>query len=186
MSLRQIPNSLCILRMLLVVPVVLLLERGAYGATLVLFAIAAFTDALDGLLAKRFGWTSELGKMLDPIADKLLMVASFITLAAIGRTPAWLAFVVVARDIVIATGAAVYRWLYGPIRGRPTPVSKLNTVCQILYVLAVVAAAATGLPPDWAVIALGALTFVTTVVSGTDYVIQYSRRAAAASRAQRT
>jgi cardiolipin synthase len=171
--------------MMLVVPIVWLLVRGQYAATLLTFAAAAVTDGLDGLLAKRFGWTTEVGKVLDPIADKLLLVATYVTLAALGLVPVWLATVVVLRDLVIAAGAATYRWLYGPLQGRPTFVSKLNTVCQIVYALAVVAAAAAGWPPDWVLLTLGALTFVTTVVSGADYVLQYSRRAAAASRAQR-
>jgi cardiolipin synthase len=185
LSLRQLPNTLCVLRMLLVVPIVWLIARGQYAATLLTFAAAAVSDGLDGLLAKRFGWTTELGKVLDPIADKLLLVATYVTLAAVGLVPVWLAGLVVLRDVVIALGAATYRWLYGPLHGRPTRVSKLNTLCQILYVLAVVAAAAAGWPSGWVLTTLGALTFVTTVVSGADYVLQYSRRAADASRPQR-
>ncbi|HSN72808.1 MAG TPA: CDP-alcohol phosphatidyltransferase family protein, partial [Steroidobacteraceae bacterium] len=125
------------------------------------------------------------GKFLDPLADKLLLVATYVTLAVIGLTPVWLAGVVVVRDVVIGTGAATYRWLFGPLEGRPTAVSKLNTVCQIVYALAVVTGAAAGWPPAWILLSLGALTFVTTAVSGLDYVIQYSQRAMALSRARR-
>ena len=74
------------------------------------------------------------------------------------------------------------RNMFGPVRGEPTPQSKLNTVCQILFCLAVVGSAAFALPPDAVVVALGALVFVTTTVSGIDYVLIYSRRAAAVSR----
>jgi cardiolipin synthase len=186
LSLRQIPNSLCVLRMLLVVPTVGLLIRAEYAATLLVFAVAAVTDALDGFLAKRFDWTSELGKVLDPIADKLLLVAAFVTLAVIGLSPGWLAATVVLRDVIIALGAGIFRYRYGELRGHPTSVSKFNTLCQILYVLAVVAAAALGWPDASVILGLGALVFVTTVVSGTDYVLTYARRAAVAERARAT
>lgn len=183
---RHIPNALCLLRILLVAPVAWLLIRGEYHLTLWLFAFAAATDALDGWLAKRFNWTSELGKFLDPLADKLLLVTVFVTLAVIGLAPVWLAAVAVARDLTIAAGALAYKVLYGDPHGNPTVISKLNTVCQILYLLVVVASSAAGRPAGTAIIALGALVLVTTVVSGLDYVLTYSQKAMEASRAQRS
>ena len=90
-SLRFIPNALCILRMLLVVPVAWLLANHEFRLTLWLFAFAAATDGLDGFLAKRCGWTTELGKILDPLADKILLVGVFLTLAIMGLVPLWLA-----------------------------------------------------------------------------------------------
>ena len=90
MSLRFLPNLLCVLRILLVFPVALWILQGRYPAVLGLFALAAFTDALDGFLAKRFGWTSELGKVLDPAADKLLLVTVFVCLSVVGLAPWWL------------------------------------------------------------------------------------------------
>ncbi|AMN46310.1 CDP-diacylglycerol--glycerol-3-phosphate 3-phosphatidyltransferase [Steroidobacter denitrificans] len=179
---RHIPNALCVLRMLLLVPIAVLLLADEYRLTLLLFGFAAATDGLDGFLAKRYGWTSDLGKILDPLADKILLVGVFVILAVLGRVPVWLAGVAVARDVVITIGAILYRRLYGPLQGRPTIVSKLNTLCQILYLLLIVAAGA--LAGDWQVAAtvLGALVFVTTVVSGLDYVITYMRKALDASR----
>ena len=109
---RHIPNALCILRMLLVVPVAWLLVTDNYRLTLAMFAFAAATDGLDGFLAKRFGWTSELGKILDPLADKILLVGVFITLAALGVVPLWLAVTAVARDVIITAGAIIYKSLY--------------------------------------------------------------------------
>jgi cardiolipin synthase (CMP-forming) len=185
MSLRQLPNTICIGRILLVVPIAMALYRGEFALTLLLFGVAAFSDALDGFLAKRFGWTTELGKVLDPLADKLLLVTVFITLTAAGHTPLWLTFVVVARDVIIGVGALAYQWLFGPLHGRPTLVSKLNTGMQLLYVLAAVASLAYGTPPRGIVLALGAGVFVTTVVSGIDYIVTYIRRAAAVSQARR-
>ncbi len=173
------------MRMLLVVPVAWLLLREDFRNTLWLFAFAAATDGLDGFLAKRFGWMSELGKILDPLADKILLVGTYITLAVVGFVPLWLAATVVGRDIVITAGAILYNWLYGDPQGRPTVISKLNTLCQIVFALLIVGAYAIERVPAMAITILGALVFVTTWVSGLDYVIRYAKKASAASRERR-
>ena len=185
MSLRQLPNAICVARIALVVPIAITLLDGDFIATLWLFALAAFSDGLDGYLAKRFGWTTELGKFLDPLADKLLLVTVFITLAVAGLTPVWLAVIVVARDVIIGAGAAIYSRVFGPLQGRATVISKINTGVQILYVLGLVANLGLGIPPSPVVVTLAAAVFVTTMVSGIDYIITYSRRAAEVARARR-
>ena len=182
MSLRFLPNLLCVLRILLIYPLARAILDEGYEVVLWLFAIAAFTDALDGYLAKRFDWTSELGKYLDPAADKLLLVTMFVSLSVAQLVPWWLTGIVLLRDLVIVAGAGVYRLLFGPVRGQPTLQSKLNTFCQIVFCLAVVSRAAFGWPTSALQIALGALVFTTTAVSGIDYVLIYSRRAAAVAR----
>jgi cardiolipin synthase len=184
-SLRQLPNAICVARIALVVPIAITLLDGDFVATLWLFALAAFSDGLDGYLAKRFGWTTELGKFLDPLADKLLLVTVFITLAVAGLTPVWLAVIVVARDVIIGAGAAIYSRVFGPLRGRATVISKINTGVQILYVLGLVASLAVGFPPPPVIVTSAAAVFVTTMVSGIDYIITYSRRAAEVARARR-
>lgn len=185
MNLSILPNLLCVVRMLLAIPVVFAILEGYYHWTLVLFFIAAVTDGLDGWLATHFNWTSEAGKLLDPVADKLLLVSVFVALTLVGLVPLWLAFAAVLRDVVIGGGAAAYRLLYGPLNGRPTLPSKLNTLLQICFVLVVVSDAAWPAVPDAVVVVLGAAMFVTTVVSGLDYVLTYSRRATQAARASR-
>jgi cardiolipin synthase (CMP-forming) len=183
--LRHIPNALCVLRMLLVAPVAWLLVHDDFGSTLWVFGFAAVTDGLDGFLAKRFGWTSELGKILDPLADKILLVSVFLLLAYLGLVPIWLAAAAVARDVIITAGAIAYNSLYGYPNGRPTLISKLNTLTQIVYLLLMVAAhhmQASVQPLDTI---LGAFVFLFTVVSGLDYVITYSRKAIHASRQHR-
>jgi cardiolipin synthase len=183
MSLRWLPNGLCVLRMLLALPIAWLLLQSEYAWTLLLFFIAAVTDAADGYLAKRFHWETELGKALDPLADKLLLVMVFLALAWHGLIPLWLAVLVVLRDVVITGGAIAYRVLIGPIIGAaPTLISKLNTLMQIVYVFAVVCAAALrwNIPIMHGVVAW--LTAATTLISGFDYVVTYSRRARQASR----
>lgn len=186
MNLRWLPNGLCVLRMLLAPPTAWLLLRGEYWLTLLVFFVAAVTDAADGYLAKRFHWETELGKALDPLADKLLLVTVFITLAVLGLIPTWLAVLVVLRDVVITVGAIVYRVLHGPIVGAaPTLISKLNTLVQILYVFAVVATAAMAWSMPTLIAIAAWLVAATTLSSGADYVLTYGRRAAVASRAKR-
>lgn len=188
MNLRWLPNGLCVLRMLLVLPVAWLLLRGEFILTLVVFFIAAVTDAADGFLAKRYHWESELGKILDPLADKLLLITVFVTLANLQLVPVWLAALAVLRDLIITIGAIVYRVLYGPIVGAaPTLLSKLNTLVQIMYVCGVVSAAAlhgmnVSWPPAWLLHFGSGVVVLTTVFSGSDYVLTYSKRAALAHR----
>ena len=158
--------------------------EGRYAVVLPVIAVAAFTDALDGFLAKRFGWETELGKHLDPLADKLLLVVMFVTLSMQGLVPWWLTTVVLLRDLTIIFGGLAYRAWFGPLQGRPTFASKLNTLTQIVFSLAVVTAAAFAWPPPWCVTALGALVFISTCISGIDYVLTYTRRAVQVSHAR--
>jgi cardiolipin synthase (CMP-forming) len=184
MSLSFLPNLLCIVRMLMVYPVAAWILEGRYPQVMALFALAAFTDALDGSLAKRYGWTSELGKHLDPLADKLLLMTVFVCLSVNGMVPWLVTALVLLRDLVISFGALTYRVLFGPVHGNPTSLSKCNTLAQIVFCLAVVSAAAYQWPNDWLVTALGALVVVTTGASGVDYVLIYSRRASGVSHAR--
>src|SRR5512135_3570468 len=120
MSLRHLPNLLCVLRILLVYPCAVWLLQQRYAEVMALFALAAFTDGLDGFLAKRFNWTSELGKHLDPLADKLLLMTVFVCLSIDGLVPWPLTALVLLRDLVIVCGAITYRTLFGPLNGNPT------------------------------------------------------------------
>jgi len=182
MRLRHLPNLLCVLRILLVYPVALWILQGRYPGVLLLFGLAAFTDALDGYLAKSQGWTSELGKVLDPLADKLLLVTVFACLSVVGLAPWWLTALVVLRDLVIFFGALTFKRLFGPLHGAPTTLSKFNTLCQIVFCLATVSTAAYGWPGSAVLTVLGALVLLSTAVSGIDYTLIYSRRAAAVVR----
>ncbi len=177
---RHIPNIISVIRILLVAPIVLALVQHRLALTTVLFAVAAVSDAVDGLLAKRFGWQSELGGVLDPIADKLLLVTVLITLSVLELVPLWLMAAAVIRDVIIVSGAAAYRIFIGPLTAHPSVVSKINTLCQATFIMAVVGRAEFSVPPAWVITWLGALMFATVVISGIDYVLVYSRRAAAA------
>jgi cardiolipin synthase len=174
---RHIPNVISAIRILLVAPIAVALADRQLVTTIVLFGVAALSDAADGFLAKRYGWQSELGAVLDPAADKLLLVTLFITLAYMKLVPLWLTAAAVARDVIIVLGALLYRYWFGPLNVRPSVVSKFNTVCQAAFILAVVGREEFSLPPAWVVLVLGALVFVTVVISGVDYILIYGRRA---------
>jgi cardiolipin synthase (CMP-forming) len=174
---RHIPNVISAIRILLVAPIAVALADRQLVATILLFGVAALSDAADGFLAKRYGWQSELGAVLDPAADKLLLVTVFITLAYLKLVPLWLMSVAVARDVIIVVGVLLYRYWFGPLNVRASVVSKFNTLCQAAFILAVVGREEFSIPPAWVVRVLGALVFVTVVISGIDYLLIFGRRA---------
>ena len=171
------------MRLLLVPPVVMLILAEDYSLALGLFFLAGVSDGVDGFLAKRFGWQSELGGLLDPLADKLLMMLSIAALALGGLVPLWLAAVIVLRDLVIVAGAIAYRYLIGPFTAAPTLISKINTGVQILLVLVVLANQVLLLSANLQPLFL--LALATALASGGDYVVQWSRRAQRARRQHR-
>ncbi len=174
---RQIPNAISVARIILVAPTAWFLLEERYGAAFTLFLVAGLSDALDGQLAKRFSWQTPLGGFLDPIADKLLLVVSFLCLGWLGQLPAWLVGLVILRDLVIVSGAAVYHLRVAPFEAEPMLISKANTVLQIILVLAVVARqAGAGLPAGFVTVGVW-LVAATTAASGVAYVIEWSRRA---------
>lgn len=174
---RHLPNIICVLRIILVWPIAVALAQREYLLALALFMVAGASDGVDGFLAKRFNWTSELGKFLDPLADKLLLVTVFVEAAWMGLTPWWLTAAVVARDVLILLGAVTYRLWVGPLQGRPTISSKINTAMQLLYPVVMLVNAAINFPPPEVLEALAVLVLITTVFSGLNYVVEFTRRA---------
>jgi cardiolipin synthase len=179
MHLGWIPNAISLMRIALVVPILMMILRDEYGWALGLFFIAGFSDGLDGYLATKFDWQTRLGGLLDPVADKLLVAGMFITLAWVQEIPAWLAAVVILRDVVIFGGAVAYNFLIEPVQGEPSRISKLNTVFELLFLLFVQSHAGYGWPDPITQTVLGASLLVTVVISGADYVWSWSRRARA-------
>lgn len=177
MKLKYIPNMICVVRIILVAPIVWALLEGRYGLALGLILVAGFSDALDGFLARRFDWRTRLGGLLDPAADKLLMFAAYVTLAWIGLVPVWFSAIVVGRDIIIIAGAIVYQLYVAPVHGEPTGASKLNTVFQILFVLLTISHAWRGQPSMFALQLLGAAILMTITISTIQYVTTGVRRA---------
>jgi cardiolipin synthase len=177
MSFKWVPNAICVVRVLLVGPIVFMLLDERYLAALVLIAIAGFSDALDGYLARAFDWRTPLGSLLDPVADKLLVVSVFLTMTILGLVPVFLTVVVILRDVVIIGGAAAYQWLIAPVQGEPTVISKLNTTCQLSFVLFTLTDAALMWPPGPVLTVLGAAVLFTSLTSGLNYVVGWSKRA---------
>ena len=177
MSLSWLPNAISLFRIALVPPILLLLTNDRHDIALVLFFVAGFSDGLDGYLAKRFDWHSRSGALLDPIADKLLVAGTFVTLSITGHLPIWLAVVVILRDVVIVGGAMAYHFLVRPVEGDPTRISKLNTAFELLLVLFVISRAGFGWPDQITITMLGAAVLITVVISGIDYVWSWTNRA---------
>lgn len=177
MNRRDIPNLITWLRILMVPPFVWLLLEERHFDALVLFFIAGFSDGLDGFLAKRYGWTSRLGGLLDPLADKLLLVSAFVTLGYLGLLPVYLVGLVLLRDLVIVSGAIAYHFRVAPLDADPSWVSKVNTVLQIALVLLVVFNQVHALLGPFWMLMLEAMVVFATIWSGLDYVWTWSQRA---------
>jgi len=130
----SIPNIITALRILIVPLFIILLINRQLGMALAVFIIAAVSDGLDGLLARLLNQRTLLGAYLDPIADKLLLMAAFISLAFMDLTPAWLAVLVISRDVLILIGIAIFTLIHMPMTMRPSLISKLTTLCQLLTI----------------------------------------------------
>ncbi|MCU7920226.1 MAG: CDP-alcohol phosphatidyltransferase family protein [Candidatus Thiodiazotropha sp. (ex Epidulcina cf. delphinae)] len=170
MQAKDIPNLISVLRILLTIPIVWLLFEHEFSYALILFAVAGFSDGLDGFLAKRFTWQSHLGGMLDPLADKALLMSSFLVLGGLGLIPIWLVILVIFRDLTIMGGALYYHFSVEEVDADPSLISKLNTLLQILLVLLVVTDAGPYPLPPPLLLALTWATGFTTLVSGVAYV----------------
>jgi len=130
----NLPNILTLIRILLTPLFVIFLLNGMLFFALLVFTVAGISDGLDGLLAKYFNQRTELGAYLDPIADKILLVSAFISLAALKIVPGWLSVIAVSRDILIIIGIAMFTITRIPIEMQPSLVSKCTTVAQMLAI----------------------------------------------------
>ena len=177
MKARDIPNLISFLRILLTLPIVWLLFEQEFSYALMLFAVAGFSDGLDGFLAKHYHWQSHLGGLLDPLADKALLMSSYLVLGGLGLIPVWLVILVIFRDLTIMGGALYYHYSVEEVDADPSLISKLNTLLQILLVLAVVTDAGPLPLPDLMLLGLIYATGLTTLVSGGLYVLVWTRKA---------
>ena len=130
----NIPNILTVVRILLTPLFVIFLLRDMFSFALLVFSIAAISDGLDGLLAKYFNQYTVLGAYLDPIADKLLLVSAFVSLAVLEIIPPWLTVIVISRDILIITGISIFAITDIHIEMKPSLVSKCTTVAQMFTI----------------------------------------------------
>jgi len=181
----NIPNSLTLVRIVLVPLVVWLIIDHEMTAAFLLFLLAGFSDAADGYIAKRYGWRSELGAYLDPIADKALLVSIYVTLGLAGHLPVWLVIAVVSRDILIV-GAVVLSWMLSrPLTMHPLLISKVNTFAQIVLAGLVLAELGLGLGLEPVVKVLIWVTGALTILSAAAYFWEWLGHMAAYEPAPR-
>jgi cardiolipin synthase len=181
---KDIPNLLTLFRICLVPPIMWLLYQQHYTTALWLLALGGITDALDGFLAKRFGWVTRLGEFLDPAADKLLLFGAYLVLGLQGLLPAWLVMLVIGRDVVIILGFLAYQRVVGLVDAAPSLASKFNTLVQIILGLLVIANQALFSMPKDLMSTMVVVVTLTTLASGTEYVWTWGHKAATHSHDQ--
>jgi cardiolipin synthase len=171
----NLPNLITLGRLLCVPVAIWLVLSDDLGAAFWLFAAAGISDAIDGFIAKRFDQRSRLGALLDPIADKTLLVSMYVTLGIAGYLPNWLVILVVFRDALIVGGFILVTTLAHAMRWEPLFISKLNTALQIGLIAVVLARIGLGVPD----LGLGKLLIyavaATTVISGGGYLVRWGR-----------
>ena len=176
-ALRHLPNLISLLRIVLVGPIVWSLLEQHYELAIGLFIVAGFSDALDGLLAKRFGWSTRLGGILDALADKILLVSTFVSLWILGVFPTWLVLWILARDVLIVVGSAIYNSKVESFNPEPSLISKFNTLLQIILAALGVVHLGISSVPEWLLTGLMWSVVLTVFFSGLGYVTEWTRRA---------
>ena len=174
MSTSNIPNLICFARIALVIPIIRLLFQEQFLLSLLLILVAGLSDILDGYLAKKNNWRSYLGAVLDPAADKILLVSLFLTLQSLDLIPLWLSLTVIVRDLMIVFGLSLYRYFVDVPQPNPTRISKFNTLLQLVFIILVILAQGIQFPFAILSMVCGSLVFVTSILSGLDYWIIWS------------
>lgn len=178
MILKYLPNTLTLMRLLLVVPFLVFFYHTHYQYAFYTFLIAGFTDGLDGWLARAFHWQSDFGSAIDPIADKLLITASFIALALTQQLPWWLVALVFLRDLTISIGViAWYSMIQLDLDFKPTYLSKINTVLQLGLITFCLFSQAFAYEWPLLLSLFVILTTLTTLTSYIDYVWTWGKKA---------
>ncbi len=179
-----LPNFLTLLRILSVPLFLILLSAQRFGAAMVLFMAAGITDAIDGVLARLMDARSDLGAALDPLADKLFLVSSYVMLAWLGGIPVWLMILVMMRDVIILSGFLTIYFFSTPIEIAPTMLGKVNTCMEMITVtMALATLARPDMPMAVANQVACSITGATVAASGVHYVYRgllwYQRQDAA-------
>ena len=169
-NISQLPNLITVSRIALAPVLILLLKDQEYAAALVVFIVAGISDGLDGFIAKRFNFTSRLGSILDPLADKILLLSAYVTLTFLEQIPFWLMLTVAFRDLLIVGGCLVYTSMIEPVQMRPSHLSKFNTFMQIALIVAILVQQTFALDYPVTIEALVYTVLATTVASGAHYI----------------
>jgi cardiolipin synthase len=171
----SIPNIITLARIMLVPVIIWAIASNEMEIAFAIFVIAGVSDAVDGFLAKRFNMASELGALLDPLADKALLVSIYVALGIWGAMPRWIVILVVSRDFMIVS-AVIVSWLFDkPVEMKPLMVSKLNTVAQVALAALILASLGFGFKPmPYDVVLMGLVT-VFTLGSVSLYLVEWIR-----------
>ncbi len=172
----NLPNLITFARLLSVPVVVYLIMQAAYLAAFIMFVIAGISDAIDGYLAKHNNQRTQLGAILDPMADKTLLVGVYITLGLQGSLPNWLVVLVVFRDLLIIGGILILFLVCLDVKMQPLPISKLNTATQLALAAIVLAEHGLNLQIEGLVQGGIYLVATTTVISGAGYMVCWTRQ----------
>lgn len=183
MTLKNLPNALTLVRLVLIAPFLFYLHLKNYENAFYIFVLAGFTDGLDGWLARHFHWQSAFGLFVDPIADKLFIALSFISLALMGQLPWWLVGLVFFRDLSIIIGVLTwYRVAHLRVQFKPTRLSQINAVLQgLLVTLCLFELAFCPVYPLLKSLLIG-VTTLTTTASHIDYGWVWSKKVLASCR----
>ncbi|ARU32781.1 hypothetical protein CAP31_00845 [Sulfuriferula sp. AH1] len=174
----NVPNTISLFRLLLVPLVVYLLGRSAYAYALAVFLLASLSDGIDGWIARHYDLRTPFGALIDPVADKLIILSCLLMLTWLALIPLWLTAAMLARDMVIVSGAFAYRHLIGHIEITPTLLGKTHIALEFGLLCLVLANAATVIAiAEW-LPGLFMLVFATAVLSGVQYVWIWGRKTA--------
>jgi cardiolipin synthase len=165
----NLPNTLTIIRVLLIPVFVILIMNHSFRWALITFGVAGITDGLDGLLARLTHRKTDLGAYLDPIADKLLLISAYVSLAIVEVLPGWLSVIVITRDVIILLGLLVIILISHPPVIQPSFISKMTTAFQILTVILALLAGYHPFFKQLTPIAIYTTTFL-TIASGVHYI----------------
>jgi cardiolipin synthase len=171
----NLPNLISLVRLLLVPAEIWLILVGRYGLAFWILAGAGISDALDGFIAKRFDRRTRLGALLDPFADKAMLVSVYITLGVTHQLEAWLVILVVVRDVLIVGGFLLIQAFVVSKHYDPLYISKLNTGAQIILIGFVLARLGLDAAPGWPDLVLSLVVAATTIVSGLSYLVRWTR-----------
>jgi cardiolipin synthase len=165
----NLPNFLSLIRILFIPLFVILLIYEYYDLSLIILVLSAISDALDGFIARFFHQKTTLGAYLDPIADKLLLVTSYITLSILNIIPDWLTIIVISRDVIISLGVLILLINAYPLEIKPSGISKLTTLFQLLTLFLSLSYNHLGLKLTYLQIQY-AITATLTIASGLHYL----------------
>lgn len=173
----NLPNIISLIRVILVPVIIYSVLQSKFGTALGFFLVAGISDALDGFIARRFNMRTELGATIDPLADKILIIATVLALGRMELLPMWLVIVIICRDLVIAGGALAWHFRFGRVEMAPTITSKANTFLQVGMIFLVLGLASGITAFSFLQPFLFYLVLLTSLVSGIQYVLVWGMKA---------